>query len=398
MSKNTELNFIKFKKFSLQFLPESLEDISNKKTIEYKNIKLKSSYLIDIIHSLLLKYYFKKENIFNLSSTILKSKYGHNYNFYIDYLVENKHLLMVRNYQKGKNARVYSLNDSIIINSINRYQNTDKFLLKKYQTSLSLYETDSKNKIELLIKKKLIKDLYSVNVDYSKSIFYLDTLSDDLDVYNKNKYSVESIKDNHIFYHFDEYGRFHTNFTILKSYIRKNCLLIDDEETCEIDIPNSQPLFLYKLISENDINIVNKKELERFKELTITGKFYKYCINNNNIKKKEMKEIIYKVFFGKNFKNEQNNFFEKLFPTIHRFIKEYKSTYSNYRMLAYDLQKMESNLIFNKVIKKIMQVNPSIKIITVHDSIICNVKYKDEVKSIFNAILNDEFDSKEFNI
>ena len=112
------------------------------------------------------------------------------------------------------------------------------------------------------IKNKLIKDLFSVKIDFQKSIFYLDSVSSDNDIYNKNKYVIESIKGNHIFYHFDAFGRMHTNFTILKSYIRKNCLLINGEETFEKDISNSQPLFLYKLIHDTDIFIVDKKELD----------------------------------------------------------------------------------------------------------------------------------------
>jgi hypothetical protein len=42
----------------------------------------------------------------------------------------------------------------------------------------------------------------------------------------------------------------------------------------------------------------------------------------------------------------------------------------DYQVLAYDLQKAESNLIFNTIIKKVMNIYPEIKIITVHDSIV----------------------------
>ena len=48
------------KTFTLQFLPECMYDLENIKTIEYKEFKLKTDYIIDITHSLLLKYYFKK--------------------------------------------------------------------------------------------------------------------------------------------------------------------------------------------------------------------------------------------------------------------------------------------------------------------------------------------------
>ena len=50
------------KKHSLQFLPSQLLTLSNSKNFQYKGQKLKSAYIIDIVHNLLLKYYFKKEN------------------------------------------------------------------------------------------------------------------------------------------------------------------------------------------------------------------------------------------------------------------------------------------------------------------------------------------------
>ena len=92
----------------------------------------------------------------------------------------------------------------------------------------------------------------------------------------------------------------HTNYTILKSFIRKNCLLIDGEETCEIDIPNSQPLFLTKII-DMDSNLVDQKELLLFKELTISGTYYQYVMNQlGESNKKKVKEMTYKVLFGRN--------------------------------------------------------------------------------------------------
>lgn len=380
------------RKDSLQFLPESLEGISKVRTIKHKNINLKTAYLVDIIHGLLFKYYFKKENSFNLSSIILKEKYGSMYNYYIDYLTINGYIILVRNHLKGKNARIYKLNEDIINGEIKRYRNSDKFLLKKFRITQDIGYWES-NEIPKDIKKKLIDDLSYVNVDYSKSIFFLDTTNQDIDIYNKNKYSVDCIKENHIFYHFDEYGRMHTNFTILKSFIRKNCLLIGGEETSEIDIHNSQPLFLCKLIKENDLFIVDNSEFDLFRTLTVNGNFYRYLIDNSDIKdRKEIKEVVYKVLFGRNNKNKANEMFKRLFPTIFSFIKSYKKDLGDYRLLSYSLQRAESNLIFNKVVKTIMKLYPEIKIITVHDSIICAKKYKEVVDIIFKKILKEEFE------
>jgi hypothetical protein len=382
------------KKYSIQFLPEQLLPESLNTHFEFNTQKLKSSYLIDIVHNLLLKYYFKKDNIFNLSSTVLKEKYGHLYNYYMNYLITKDVIKLIKNHQKGKNARVYKLNESVINGTITRFKNFDKVLLKKYKNAVSLIESQDieNNKINVDVKRKLVNDLFSIEIEYSKSIFFLDSTLQEQDIYNRNKYSVECINDKHIFYHFDNYGRMHTNFTILKSFIRKNCLLIDGEETSEIDIKNSQPLFLCKLITLDGLHIVDKSEFELFKWLTYNGKFYQYMMDNSTIQdKNEMKKCIYKVFFGKNFKNKSDDVFKNLFPTIYNFIKFYKKEHKDYRILAYDLQNLESNLIFNKIVKEIMYIYPEIKVITIHDSIICPRKYRDIVERIFYQNLEKEF-------
>ena len=71
------------RKSSIQFLPQILSEFSQKEFFEFNEKKLKSAYLIDITHTLILKYYFRKENLFNLSSIVLKDRYGYLYNYYI---------------------------------------------------------------------------------------------------------------------------------------------------------------------------------------------------------------------------------------------------------------------------------------------------------------------------
>jgi hypothetical protein len=69
----------------------------------------------------------------------------------------------------------------------------------------------------------------------------------------------------------------------------------------------------------------------------------------------------------------------------------YKKEHGDYKILAYDLQKDESNLIFNKMIKTIMNLHPEIKIITIHDSIVVQKKYRDIVNNIFQSEISKEF-------
>jgi hypothetical protein len=383
------------KKYTIQFLPECLFEISKIRHLYHKDRKLKTSYVIDLVHNLILKYYFRKENSYNLSSLILKDKYGYLYNYYINYLVENDILKLVRNHSKGVNSRIYKLNEIILKNSITRYKNTDKVILKKIKKVYLESQNKETNSNNILsdVKIRLVEDLHHVEIDYPKSIFFLDSSKQEVDIYQKNRYSVEAIKDKNIFYHFDNYGRLHTNFTILKSFIRKNCLLIDGEETCEIDIKNSQPLFLSKIISREGKEIIKKDELELYNYLTKNGIFYQYLQEKFQIKdKKLLKEMIYKVFFGKNYPNKLDKSFQKIFPSIYQFIKDYKKIKGDYRYLSYELQKLESDFIFNNVVKKVYNTSEEFIVITCHDSIICKKKDVNMINSIFDDSLKKEFD------
>lgn len=384
------------KKHSLQFLPSRMEEMSRIKTFEYKGSRLKSAYAIDIVHNLILKYYFKKDNSFSLMSTILKEKYGHLYNYYMDWLLESGIIVMARNYNAGKNARVYKISDSVLKGSIKRYVNKDAVLLKKYKNKVSQVEEDGLRDglIDPEIKAMLVDDLFYTEVQFDRAIFYLDNLAhNDTDIYNRNRYSVECVNDKHIFYHFDGYGRMHTNFTILKSFIRKNCLMLDGEETHELDIKNSQPLFLNKIIRDSKTKWVDPEELELFKTLTVNGTYYQYVMGHiGTSDKKKVKEMTYKVLFGKNMHNSKaDKIFKELFPTIHNFIRLYKKDRGDYRVLAYELQKAESNLIFNKIVRYIKDHCEDMKIVTVHDSIIVPKSRREEAEAIFKMKLYEEF-------
>ena len=246
-------------------------------------------------------------------------------------------------------------------------------------------EIDINNSIDRDIKIKLVSDLKSVKIEFDKAIFYLDSTKGEIDNYNRSKYSTESIKEGHIFYHFDKYGRMHTNFTILKSFLRKNCLLIDGEETCEIDINNSQPFFLSKIIKLSGSKWVNESEFDLFSYLVDNGQYYKYMMDNLNLSRDESKDLTYRVLFGQNKRTSPSDvMFRSLFPTVHKFIINYKKDHYDYKVLSHHLQKMESDVIFNKIIRRIMNVSSEIKVITVHDSIIVSKRWRDLVTSIFD--------------
>ena len=108
---------------------------------------------------------------------------------------------------------------------------------------------------------------------------------------------------------------------------------------------------------------------------------------------KKIKEMTYKVLFGRNIGHSKiDKALKSIVPTIHNFIKLYKKEHDDYKVLAYDLQKAESDLIFNKIIKRIINTHPHIKMITIHDSIVIPKKDRDITSIIFLDELAKEFD------
>jgi hypothetical protein len=382
-----------------QFLPEKFNYLTKSKTIQYKEINLKTAYLINIIHELILKFYFINRNYldaepnkdikFNLWSAILRKKYGMHYNYYMDYLIENNFIEMISDYFVGKKAKTYKIN-TFDIQTVKRVQIYDTILSKK-NTKDYLIQTITgycNSPINPKLRKRLIDDLYKVQLDYDKSLDYLNKLKEsgniELNKYYKNLHSIDSIKTNYLFFKFDEYGRLHTNFTILKKEIRQKYLKINDEDITEIDIGNSQPLFLALLI-KNELD-PSDPEISNYIWLAKQGLFYEHFISKfPNLNRKDVKLLTYKVLFGHNGINSiENKMFESLFPKIYAYIIEYKKLNENYKSMSHILQKMESDFIFGKVCTEIYQKIPDINLITIHDSIIFPIKYEKRIKEIFD--------------
>ena len=383
------------KGYLYQFIPKEFEYLTNTKIIQYKNHNLKTAYLINIIHELILKYYFTNEIKHNLWSVILKKKYGKYYSYYILYLLDYDFMKLESSYFSGKKAKTYKLNITNL--DVIRTKIYDKIILKKHKKDYIFrsFTSIQESPIHMNLRKTLISDLYHVNIDYNKAIEWLNKQKREkkieLNKYFKNLNSIDGINTEHIFFKFDSFGRLHTNFTVLKKFIRMNFLKIDNLEISELDIPNSQPYF-FGVYLKNEIGKENfNQEVIKFLDIVKNGliydelllKFPKYLSN-----RKDAKIMMYKVLFGRNVdKRIENRLFNKLFPTIYTYIKDYKDKSNDYKSLSHQLQLIESNFIFNTVITKIKQKFPYIRIFTIHDSIVFPTKYKEEVTIIFRTYL-----------
>ena len=74
MVKKIRFNNLMYKKYILQYLPNDFLELSKQPHFFYENKKLKSAFLIDLVHSLVSKYFNKKNNKLSLSSEILKER------------------------------------------------------------------------------------------------------------------------------------------------------------------------------------------------------------------------------------------------------------------------------------------------------------------------------------
>jgi len=363
----------------------------------FNGSKLKTDYIINIMHEFILRYDTEEVADQNISSVIMRNKYGKLYNVYLEYLLSVKFLYMVSNYYVKKKTRTYKLNVDKI-HSRMRVDITDKILLKKHsrewltKTLADMFESP----IQDVTKNDLIDDLYSININYKRACQWLEQQyasgEMDLQKYTKNLHSVNCINSGHLFYKFDSFGRLHTNFTVIKKYIRLNFLDIDGKELVELDIKNSQPFFLGVLINRENPSIKNVDDVKYFFETVNNGLLYDLFLDKYPdvfVDRNQTKVMIYRVLFGRNNKTIENDIFCETFPTVYKFIKEYKSANGNYKTLSHELQRLESEFVFGKVVRMVKDKFPAVKLFTVHDSIIYPLEYKEEVNIIFRNVFRE---------
>lgn len=378
------INKIKNVKEILVFYPEKFNDIKDKKKIKFDGKSLKVDYIIDLCDYVYSKSFMEKTDIIPINATILKKNYGDNYKTYLKYLILNGIIKKTKNYLQGSHSNTFKVEE----NTIRRMKITDKVLIKKkIKTKLNMLVSNmNASPIDRVVRERLIINLFNIDIEYSTAIKTAEIESKSPHAKILTLRAVENIKNNSPWYSFDKFGRFHSSFTTLKSKIRKKNITIQGERLKDLDIQNSQPLFLSVFMS-NKIKKYNIEphEYNHFKSLVISGEFYEYIIYHMGIDKKGIaKKELYKILFGHNRNTLYYNMFRELFPTITEFLERYKKEKANYKIFSHTLQKMESEFLFNNIIKKALGYNPELVFVTVHDSIMVRERDFPLVQRIFN--------------
>jgi len=363
----------------------------------------------------------------NTSSVKLQSRIK-NYNQYLNHMLEHRFIRTDMEYIPGLKSKGYLISgknyDTITINLIpinssvarrNRVKENKERIAKNKRTEKKYpYLTrwfNDKLKIDSRSAKLRLNELFPVQKGGIKG-----TVKGKPSRYAKRIkaiYAIEKFENKNFYYSVDDnVGRFHSNLTNIKKELR-NYITYDGKRLVNIDIKNSQPFFstllfnpaFYKEKSEiiniykipsliilyssfssfSSIIIMLGKTLEstdyelymEYIEMVNSGDFYKLLHAKIYAElpydKGKLKEIIFIVFFSNNRfigqpEAQKKRDFREVFPDVYKLFALIKK--KNHRALAHLLQRIESNIIIERVTKRISVEKPELPIFTIHDSVV----------------------------
>lgn len=361
----------------------------------------KFHYFIHLIYEQRILYKNPEEYI-PLKARYLRSIIVRNYNYYRDVLIDNGIIDCDGHYITGVKSLGYkllppysevkhkqiTLKNNKIIKNIEKWKRSR---LPKTPVHLHLYKFLEKIQIDSTNAFKKIKHL-------------------NITEHNFSEIAINKFLDKDFFLISDDYGRVHTNITTLKSCLRE-FLTYNNEKLYNVDIINSQPLILLLIpyllpntirCTFNDFFDNDSLDIFRYKQLVEDGKLYEYLmecggnlgkddylaeqneiygeVKDLEVKRQSFKEDFFReMLFGK----KVSPLFWQLFPSVAKIITEVKK--DDYRSLAWMMQRAESDLIINKICRRIMEEHPKCFISTIHDSILTTEDNIQMVKDIMVA-------------
>jgi hypothetical protein len=174
------------------------------------------------------------------------------------------------------------------------------------------------------------------------------------------------------------------NITSIPSELRK-FFRYNGQVLAYLDFSNFQPFLLIKFLKDKFGEHLPEDVLI-YIHLTSEGLFYSDIqkkIEDNGILIRDKSS--FKIdFFGRVFfSSERRKYkfrvvFDKYFPNVSKVITELKR--NNYKDLAILLQRLESKIVINSIIKEIAIKYPESFVLPVHDAIICEESMKDVIK------------------
>lgn len=366
------------KKTLKAYIPEDLDIIQILADHGFKDL-LDDKHIDRMLHFIHIIYFHKitrktRWNGCNLKYDYLEKIYTRNFLRYKKALVDCGVIYCNEHYKIGKYSKNYKITDEYLNKPFRAVSVKDNVLLKNVRnwSQHSLPTTEIHQHLYDFLAELEIVDNPNMGEVKPECLIIADMIKD------KNFYLYQ-----------DDYGRVHTNITILNKKIR-SCLRWRGERLVSIDIKNSQPLFLNVVIDEYFKRFPKErygmgvaKDVLLYRELTENGKFYEYCMKKFGVRREKRNEfkkwLFRKVFYGK----ESSKKFNKFFPTVAKIIRYYK--HQNYKRLAHEMQRAESGLVIEKICGRIMREHPEIFIATIHDSVLTTEENVDYVVRVMET-------------
>lgn len=397
------------KKTRIEFNLYERNFIDNEETIKDVDGNELSVFTLNSILSLIaVEYYKSKFETAKISCSKFKS-INKNYILYIDFL-RHKEIIYRKNYVKGVSSFGYMFSDyfknSIKVTDIIFKSGNKGTTGKKNNGKLFVMDVDTYNKLKNDFRS------IKVNVDTVEKE-YNDFGVAEFKKYLRNCIGLHKIRSGYLYFKMKT-GRLYSPFTFLSGQVRSNHITLSKSKLASFDIPNSYPLFLtlwcidkgidtndYDFIDwcenivagrdKNDKNIFYKELRLKFDGLRNSDIKEKYrkdvdvttAISKPHISYNQAKEYFQKWLNGDEQDNFINNTFKSYYSSIYDLVD--KAAYKMYDELVV----MESEFIFNKIVKRCYDEIEGVKILTCHDQIYFQQEYYSDVEEIWNEEIKE---------
>lgn len=251
-----------------------------------------------------------------------------------------------------------------------------------------------------------VKYLKQLTIAGNFNEFINSNYTSETDQYNSILASATRIINGKIKYNIDNTsGRFHSNITNMAKGLRPY-LRIKGEPLVNIDIKNSQP-YLSTIILTNPSKVSNMtknpafalllqtlkykdtEDVKKYIYLVASGQLYEFLMLEFSkecleLTRSETKRQVLRILFARNRmpKDEINKkcrqIFKDRFPIVHRIFSKVRGAekgdkFSNFKRFAILLQRIESHLMLDVILKRIYEELPGTIAVTVHDSIMTGI-------------------------
>ena len=265
---------------------------------------------------------------------------------------------------------------------------------------------------------KFLKSL-TLSSDYTKFIETESTLN--IEQYNSIVASATRILNGDIYYSIENTsGRFHSNITNLSKLLRP-FLRINNEPLVNLDIKNSQP-YLSTIVLTNPRKVAlmtknafftlllqslrssHSEDVMEYISLVVSGQIYEclmeeFSKNGLTLSREQTKGQVLRILFARNRspKNIINRkarlIFKKRFPHVHKTFSKIRGSekgdsFHNFKRFAILLQRIESHLILEVILKRIYRDLPGTIAVSIHDSIMTGV-ITNNVEAVRNIMMEE---------